>query len=192
MNPCFAIIDRNTLSSSALRSILHDIYDQVEIHTYGTIEEFIQDSNRHFVHFFVSADILFGQAEEFEMLKEQTTVLACGRYDAIEKAGYMILDCTIPEQELTTRLLELHGSLHRMKAENECSKAAALLSAREKEVLQLIVKGKINKEIAEILNISTPTVIFHRNNICDKLNTRSIGKLTVYAVLSGLVELNGI
>ena len=55
-----------------------------------------------------------------------------------------------------------------------------------------MVKGLINKEIAKELNISTTTVIFHRNNICDKLQTRSIGKLTIYAVLSGIVSIKEI
>ena len=66
------------------------------------------------------------------------------------------------------------------------------LSDREKEVLKLMVKGLINKEIAKELNISTPTVIFHRNNICEKLKTRSLGKLTIYAVLSGIVSIKEI
>ena len=66
------------------------------------------------------------------------------------------------------------------------------LSGREKEVLRLMVKGLINKEIARELNISTTTVIFHRNNICDKLQTRSLGKLTIYAVLSGIVDIKDI
>ena len=55
-----------------------------------------------------------------------------------------------------------------------------------------MVKGFINKEIASKLGISLPTVIFHRNNICLKLKTRSIGKMTVYAVLAGIVEINEI
>ena len=66
------------------------------------------------------------------------------------------------------------------------------LSPREQEVLVLMVKGLINKEIAEKLGVSLPTVIFHRNNICDKLQTRSIGKLTIHAVLSGLIDINDI
>jgi DNA-binding CsgD family transcriptional regulator len=55
-----------------------------------------------------------------------------------------------------------------------------------------MVKGYINKEIADRLNISLTTVIFHRNNICDKLQTRSVGKLTIYAVLAGILQLNEI
>ena len=59
MNPCFAIIDSNTLETTALRNILWDVFNGVEIHTYGNMDAFIRDSNRHFVHFFVSSDILF-------------------------------------------------------------------------------------------------------------------------------------
>ena len=66
------------------------------------------------------------------------------------------------------------------------------LSAREKDVLAEMVKGLMNKEIADKLNISTPTVIFHRNNICEKLGTRAIGRLTIYAVLEHIVELDEI
>jgi FixJ family two-component response regulator len=66
------------------------------------------------------------------------------------------------------------------------------LSAREKDVLTLMIKGMINKEIANSLGISLTTVIFHRNNICLKLKTRSIGKMTVYAVLAGIIDINDI
>ena len=73
-----------------------------------------------------------------------------------------------------------------------CRRKNIVQTEREKEVLRLIVKGLINKEIAKELDISLPTVIFHRNNICNKLQTRSIGKLTVYAVLSGIVSIKEI
>ena len=191
MNPSFAIIDRNTLSSITLKSMLCDIYDQVEVIAYRSIADFIIDSNRHFIHFFVSEDILFEEAEEFETLKSQTTVISCGENDSIEKAGYRVLDCTMPEHELTCRLMSIHENWRRgsgLRTGNITDR----LSQREKEVLIHIVKGSINKEIAEIMGISLPTVIFHRNNLCSKLETRSIGKLTVYAVLGGLIELNEI
>ena len=47
MTPCFAIIDTNTLSGMALRNILWDMFNYVEIHTYSNVEDFIRDSNRH-------------------------------------------------------------------------------------------------------------------------------------------------
>jgi DNA-binding CsgD family transcriptional regulator len=62
-----------------------------------------------------------------------------------------------------------------------------LLSQREKDVLALIVKGYINKEIADMLNISTPTVIFHRRNLSEKNGSKSIGRQTIYAVMNGIV-----
>ena len=191
MNPSFAIIDRNTLSSITLKNMLCSIYDQVDVIAYATITDYIIDSNRHFVHFFVSEDILFEEAEEFEMLKSQTTVISCGGNAAIEKAGYRVLDCTLPENELACRLMSVHENWRRdpgVRAGN----ITDMLSQREKEVLIHIVKGFMNKEIAERLNISLPTAVFHRNNLCSKLETRSIGKLTVYAVLGGLIELNEI
>lgn len=190
MTPCFAIIDSNTLSRMSLQGMLKEIYDQVEIYCYSNIIEFIRDSNRHFVHFFVSADILFADADEFETLKPQTTVICQGHGEAFARAGFRTVDSTMPEQEIIAALLELDENLKR-KSDNGISMTDRL-SPREKEVLILIVKGFINKEIAQQLKISTPTAIFHRNNICEKLQTRSIGKLTVYAVLSGLVDLKEI
>ena len=177
MNPCFAIIDKNTLASTSLRSMLWEVYDHVEIHIYKTMDEMIRDSNRHFVHFFVSTEILFSNADEFETLKEQTTVLAEGNNEAIEKAGFKVLDCTIPEKRLRDRLMEIELERRWYVTEGAARKRriADRLSEREKEVLVLIVKGMPNKEIAHQLNISVPTAIFHRNNVCDKLQTRSIG-----------------
>ena len=63
-----------------------------------------------------------------------------------------------------------------------------LLSAREIEVLVLITKGLINKEIADKLNISLTTVITHRNNITEKLGIKSVSGLTIYAVMNGYIE----
>ena len=196
MTPCFAIIDRNTLESSALKDILWELFNHVEIHVYSSIDSFIRDSNRHFVHFFVSSEILFSDSDEFDTLKDMTTVLTDGGNENIEQSGYRTLDITSSEEEIVTRLMDLqqighYGKMQTSAIESEGSKKQKL-SDREKEVLRLMVKGLINKEIAKELNISTTTVIFHRNNICDKLQTRSVGKLTIYAVLSGIVSIKEI
>lgn len=195
MDPCFAIIDRNTLSYVALRHVLQDMFNHVDVFAYNTIEEFIRDSNRHFVHFFVSSDILFCNVEEFDTLKSQTTILYTGSAGNIERNGFRILDVSLSEDKIVEQLKHLQNT---GKYENNISPtksaddAIQRLSQREKDVLRLIVKGRLNKEIAGELGISMPTAIFHRNNICDKLQTRSVGRLTVMAVLSGLVDINEI
>jgi DNA-binding CsgD family transcriptional regulator len=196
MNPCFAIIDRNTLESTALKDILWELFNHVEICTYCNMEAFIRDSNRHFIHFFVSSDMLFANSEEFETLKHMTTVLTDGENPNLNQSGYMTLDITECEEDIMSRLMNLQQLGHYGKINTGMDDTAdniqKKLSEREKEVLRLIVKGMINKEIAKTLNVSTATVIFHRNNICDKLQTRSVGKLTIYAVLSGIVSIKEI
>ncbi|MFW5831186.1 MAG: response regulator [Prolixibacteraceae bacterium] len=64
------------------------------------------------------------------------------------------------------------------------------LSAREKEILQLITEGKSSKEIAGILFLSSKTVDVHRKNIMDKLQLYSIPELTKYAIKTGLTSLD--
>jgi DNA-binding NarL/FixJ family response regulator len=66
------------------------------------------------------------------------------------------------------------------------------LSPREIEVLTHIVRGYINKEIADKLCISLSTVITHRKNITEKLKRKSVGALTVYAVMQGYIDIEEI
>ena len=195
MTPCFAIIERNTLARMALKSILLDIYYGVDVLTYGDMDSYIKDSNRHFLHFFVDSDILFSEVDEFETLKHQTTVVSPGPSANIEQAGYRLLDISLPEDSIISQLSHLQNTgkyENRSTADKNPGDIVHRLSPREKDVLRLIVKGYLNKEVADELNISLATAIFHRNNICEKLNTRSVGKMTVMAVLGGLVDINEI
>lgn len=66
------------------------------------------------------------------------------------------------------------------------------LSAREKEIIGCVVKGLTNKQIADVLCISTHTVITHRRNIASKLQIHSAAGLTIYAIVNKLVELSEI
>jgi DNA-binding NarL/FixJ family response regulator len=66
---------------------------------------------------------------------------------------------------------------------------ASGLTARELEVLQHIVAGKSNKEIAAELGLSANTVGVHRANIMDTLGIHKTAELVVYAIRNGLVNL---
>lgn len=66
---------------------------------------------------------------------------------------------------------------------------ARQLTARELEVLQLIVHGKSNKEIATVLNLSANTIAVHRANIMQALDIHNTAELVVYAIRQGLVSI---
>ena len=66
---------------------------------------------------------------------------------------------------------------------------SAGLTPREIEILQLIVEGKSNKEIAAQLDLSVNTVAVHRANIMDRLGIHKTAELVVYAIRNGLVNL---
>ncbi|HBE45487.1 MAG TPA: DNA-binding response regulator [Deltaproteobacteria bacterium] len=63
------------------------------------------------------------------------------------------------------------------------------LTAREREVLQLIAEGKSTKQIASSLNVSVKTIETHRQQIMEKLNIHSIAELTKYAIREGITSL---
>jgi DNA-binding NarL/FixJ family response regulator len=66
---------------------------------------------------------------------------------------------------------------------------SAALTPRELQILQMIVDGKSNKEIAIKLDLSANTVAVHRANIMDALGIHKTAELVVYAIRNGLVNL---
>lgn len=83
------------------------------------------------------------------------------------------------EQALDRRLGKLAETTHEQPK----------LSTRELEVLQLIVHGKSNKEIALVLELSVNTVSVHRANIMQALDIHNTAELVVYAIRTGLVSI---
>ena len=63
-----------------------------------------------------------------------------------------------------------------------------LLTPREREILQLLVEGRSNKDIATVLNLSLYTVETHRSNIFQKLNLHSGAELILYAIRKGVIS----
>ncbi len=66
--------------------------------------------------------------------------------------------------------------------------AAAVLTGREREVLQLIAEGHSSKEIAGLLGVSLKTIESHRANLMEKLNIHKVSSLVRFAIRSGLVS----
>lgn len=66
------------------------------------------------------------------------------------------------------------------------------LSDREKEILVLVARGLLNKEIADRCNISINTVITHRKNITRKTGIKTVAGLTAFAILNGLIDISSV
>jgi DNA-binding NarL/FixJ family response regulator len=62
-----------------------------------------------------------------------------------------------------------------------------LLTAREKEILQLLAEGKSNKEAASILHLSLHTVETHRTNLMQKLHLHNTAEIVLYAVRKKII-----
>ena len=200
MRPQMVIITENTLSAMALRSLLAEIAKGLDVVCYSSLEEYQRAEAEGVPHFFVSADVVFRNSEFFREYVRRTVVITEGEATSFVQSGFRTIDARWSEQAIAREILSIHSVGH--PAGHEAKHSAVghphaqmvqpQLSQREQEVLALMVKGYINKEIADRLNISLTTVIFHRNNISEKLQTRSIGRLTIYAVLNGIVSLSEI
>ena len=193
--PKIVIIHPNSLCCLAMRTILIDIapfvdmFRDVEIVSYNTYEEFVADNPANAIHYFISEATLNDNAPFFRSIARRCIVLTEGMGAASEE--FRCIDIRQTERELLKAFLMMQNTAHHARGiEHHASQEdKELLSQREKDVLALLVKGYINKEIADMLNISTPTVIFHRRNISEKIGSRAIGRQTIYAVMNGIVDI---
>ena len=197
MVPRIAIIDQNTLEATGLKSILCDMVPMAEVSTFSSFEDMLQeekssDETMRFFHFFVSSQILITHADFFLARPRQTIVLTSQPIAGKQFEHFHTLNTSQLEHNLLKSILTLfqhaHGGQQPQGHAPVLSESTETsLSPRETEVLALVVRGFINKEIADTLCISLPTVITHRKNICDKLHLRSVSALTIYAVTHGIV-----
>jgi len=69
----------------------------------------------------------------------------------------------------------------------EVSNETLELTGRQREILQLIVEGRVNKEVADCLQVSLKTVEFHRARLMHKLGARTAAELAKVALQRGLI-----
>ena len=191
-HPEIAIIDPNTLSCMGLEALLEEIIPMATIRVFHSFGELVDDTPDMYAHYFVSSQIYFEHTAFFRERRPRAIVLVGGE-NLPQLSGVLTLNIYQSEKELIKAILQLHQHGHQ-GGKHPLSEAMDThdLSAREIEVLVLITKGLINKEIAEKLNISLTTVISHRKNITEKLGIKSVSGLTIYAVMNGYVEADSI
>lgn len=202
-----AVIDANTLCCVGLKSMLQDLVPHATVRVFSSFSELMRDTPFGYVHYFVSFSIYFQQVEFFQKLGHRV-VLLVQNAEQSQRVHLPVLDVSLPEAQLIVQILHLrqmggrhgegrmqepfHGPDYGTRRLPRNPQAQPELSAREVEVLSLMVRGLINKEIAERLSIGLTTVITHRKNIQDKTGIKSLSGLTVYAILNGYVRVEEI
>jgi len=112
-------------------------------------------------------------------------------------SGYLLKTCAASEMVLAVRDV-LRGKTYLSPSlkervnylrweQKEIREEANRLTERQREVLQLLAEGKVMKEIAGILNMTTRTVAFHKYRIMGALGAKSNAELVRYAVRNHLV-----
>lgn len=117
-------------------------------------------------------------------------------------SGYLLKDCAFGElasaikqvltgnKYLSPKIADVVVKGYLNKSNDSSVSGGAILTSREREILQLIAEGLTAKEIADHVFLSVKTVETHRRNIMQKLNMRSTVDLTKYAIREGLTSLD--
>ena len=190
--PVIAIVEANTLTSLGLKTILERMIPMAVIRTFHSFGELTDDTPDMYAHYFISAQI-YVEHNAFFLPRKRKTIVLAGDSHQFQLSGVPILNIYQAEEQLVKDILKLHQHAHHdgypvKDMPPTPPTTGHELSAREIEVLVLITKGLINKEIADKLNIGLTTVITHRKNITEKLGIKSVSGLTIYAVMNGYVE----
>lgn len=191
--PKIAIVDPNTLAAIGLKGVLQNVMPIMTVDSFGTFAELEMNHPEEYVHFFVAMTIVLDNRDFFLNYRRRTIVLTTSVESMMD--GFHCLCINVSEKQLIRSLLSLQQSAHahgRNLPPMPKVLQQKVLSDREIEVMNLIVQGFINKEIAEQLNIALSTVVTHRRNIMEKLGVKSVSALTIYAVTHGYVDISKI
>lgn len=172
------ISTRNTLEALGLRSILSEQFGiEAHICTSDNLKSLTATLEPNL--FFIDSPTLLANMTFFLPRKTKTIVLTTTN------------DTTDDMQWLNVNQKEEHiiNAINNLFSNNKQDDNGnnSTLSQREIEVLRLIASGRLNKEIAQELNISINTVLTHRKNITAKLGIKSISGLSFYAMMNGIV-----
>ena len=194
--PQISIIDSNTLAAIGLKSILQNIIPMMSVEIFNSTQDLLNAQPDKFYHYFASANIILEDKDFYLSNIKKTIMLTSSSADInLHLTAFHCLYTDKKENELIKSLLWLEQMAHsegRHLPKTNAVRHAKILSDREIEVMSLIVKGLINKEIADKLNIGLSTVVTHRHNIMEKLQVKSVSALTIYAVMNGYVNIRDI
>ena len=180
-----AIILPDTLQYVGLQNLLVNYFPPVEISHYPTFEASLSSNTDTFDYYITNATLFVLNADFFLPRRNKTIVLV-NNLDSEKNNSYPSNYISIHSPQET--IIEQFKQFFVKENGYTSTDSNKELSLREIEVLQLIVKGITNKEIADKLYISLNTVQTHRKNITTKLGIKTVSGLTFYAIMNGIIS----
>jgi DNA-binding CsgD family transcriptional regulator len=180
-----AIILPDTLQYVGLQNLLVNYFPPVEISHYPTFEASLSSNTDTFDYYITNATLFVLNADFFLPRRNKTIVLV-NSLDGEKNNSYPSNYISIHSPQET--IIEQFKQFFVKENGYTSTDSNKELSLREIEVLQLIVKGITNKEIADKLYISLNTVQTHRKNITTKLGIKTVSGLTFYAIMNGIIS----
>lgn len=185
-----AFVALPTLLREGVFSILKSQNMNFKIYIFDNFQELSAFHNKSFLNLILlNSDIPEYELNQIDNLKNE-----------MPKANWVGIITNNPYRNFIINVEEviyLNDSTHKIfeiikksLVEKKSENINTSLSDREIEVLKLLVKGKMNKEIANELNISIHTVITHRKNITHKLGIKSAAAMAIYAVANNIIDIN--
>jgi tRNA U34 5-carboxymethylaminomethyl modifying enzyme MnmG/GidA len=191
-------IDLDKEFASPLSTVLDDKFEYSDLIQYGVRSEFAKKSKGDYPE-----HISYGDAVYVLQYNTEYPVSKLDCEELNSKVGSMykkeILDSSEisikykgyiqREQQMADKIMRLENL---SIPENFDFDKVESLSSREIEVVKHVAQGLSNKEIADVMCLSTHTVMSHRKNIARKLDIHSTAGLTIYAVVNGIITPKGL
>lgn len=183
-----ALILPDTLQALGLEYLLNEYFPPLQISCFSSYEEFNRKATDAFDFFFICAD-LFLQHIDFFLPRRTKTVVVMPHHAEVTHAPSYHPHIIVTHAPLDNLIEQLEPLLATdLPAAVSLQENGKGLSVREIDVLQHIVRGHTNKEIANCLNISLNTVLTHRKNLTAKLGIKTVSGLTFYAIMNGYIS----
>ena len=208
--PRILIADDHTLVAEACKKLLESEYDVVATVSNGrALVRAAAELKPHLIIVDVAMPLLNGldagqQVKEF--LPSVKLIFLTMNHDADLAAeafrrgasGYLLKTCAASELSVAVREV-LKGKSYLspaiakdtvtflLRQDKKLIDESDRLTERQREVLQLLAEGKCMKEVADVLNITTRTVAFHKYRIMEVLNAKSGAALIQYAIRNHLI-----
>lgn len=208
--PRILIADDHTLVAEACKKLLESEYEVVATVSDGrALVRAAAELKPHLIIVDVSMPLLNGLdagQQVKELLPGIKLVYLTMNHDADLAAeafrrgasGYLLKTCAASELAIAVREV-LRGKSYLspmiakdtvdflLRQDKKLVDEAHRLTERQREVLQLLAEGKCMKEVADVLNLTTRTVAFHKYRIMEVINAKSNAELVQYAIRNHLI-----